>query len=377
MKITKTLSTLSTAALLCAFSLQALSATLYERDGTYFDVFGTIEAGYLGKYGANPDRYYHTDGNNNSVYAAMTLGLSARTRLTEGLDGIAMVQWDMPDGELETQTNYLYVGIDAYQYGTLIAGKSENAYYAVAGLTDIYNFLDQRGNDFYVAGDKLPGQIMYRLSALSWDLRLAYQTAKDRVNDTPISIRYGYSASLSTQIAKVLTVAYGLSYTNFSYAGSENSEALIGYFAPIFAHDRKISEADARALVDRQRPTDKYDYGLGLAYGVLGDGLYASFNYTQTDYDYLKHDLHTYDLALNYTFDGGWSLYGGLTYQQYDSFFITEDLNLGVSYKFNPNFIVYAEASIDLGAQPERFYGSNVKPYMGEDRYVLGAKLSF
>lgn len=364
------------AAALCGASAQA--ATVYSDEDTSFEIFGRAQALLLSKHASQPDRVYASTGEDNTLVSTFRLGLAGRTKLGDGVDGIMMVEWDMPDGTVEeTDTRYMFVGIDAYQYGTLLFGKGDSAYYAVAGATDIYSYLDSRSNDYYAMGDTLPGQIMYRLAALSYDLRLSFQSSSSHINGTPFAVKNGGAASLSTQIFKDVTVAYGISYSDLTYDSANASADMQNYFVPIFANDRGLNMDDAREYVSSHKPGHKYDYGFAVSYGVLGSGPYAAFVFTGTDYEYLKHQLYTYECALNYTFTNGWGVNGGVELQHYDDFFVTADLKIGMYYRPSASFKVFAESQMDLGAEPEKFYGSSLPYGFGEDKFVLGAEFNF
>lgn len=374
--LTATAAALAATCMFAALPAQAVS--VYQDDNVSFDLFGRAQALLLSGHGSQPDRDYSLKSGDDTLASAFRLGMSARSKLTDGLDGIMMAEWDMPDGSLDTtDTRYLFVGIDAYQYGVLMAGKGDTAYYAVAGATDIYNYLDSRANDYYVMGDTLPGQIMYRLAALSYDLRISYQSAGDRINGTPFSVRNGAAISLATRMFDKVSIAYGISYTDLTYAGDGNAAAMENYFAPVFAKDYGLTEEEARQYARDHHPGHKYDYGIAVSYGVLGDGPYAAFVFTGTDYECLTHQLYTYELAADYSFDNGWGINGGVALQQYGDFFTVADLNLGLYYKFNESFKVFAESQMDLGAQPERCYGWGMNKHAGEDKFVLGAELAF
>ncbi len=356
----------------------AIGAQIYHKDGSTIDLFGTVSGLYLSAHAANPDRYYQNAGKDGGIVSASTLGIALRSVITDHLDAIAFGQWDMADGEFDDRNNYLYAGIDAYEYGTLIIGQAEDAYYAVAGVTDIFNYIETRANDYYVMGDKTPGMIMYKFSALSWDLRLSYKTAKDYVYGSDLSVRSGYAASIAGRLTDNISMAYGMSYTDFTYSGQEPSEKMIDYFAPIYAQDYKVTPEEGYNLAKNQKIGYKYDYGFSIAYGVLGDGLYAAIEYTGTDYEYLKHTLHSVEFAASYRFVSGLELIGGISWLSYNGINVALDLNLGVAWNFSPAFKVFCEGVIDLDAEPERFYGSNnVQDWMGENKLVLGAQFSF
>ncbi len=361
-----------------SLSTAAKATVIYSDDSSSLDLFGSVSALCLSGHAAHPDRPYGNAAADSAIASRSIVGLAMRSRLGDHLDAIAMAQWDMTNGELDSATDYLYTGIDAYEYGTLIAGQAENAYYAVVGTTDIFHFLESRGNDAYFMDDKLPGQLLYRFSALSYDLRLSYMTSKDQVNDTPFSVSHQIAASVSGRVSDRISFAYGLVYTNFSYAGADNRQALGNYFGSLLARDYNWCESEAeRRALSSHKIEAKYDYGAALSYGVLGEGLYASVNFTVSDYDYLKHKIYSTEGAVSYTFDNGMELLGGLNFEHYDGFCVISDLNLGAAWNLAPSFKVFCEGTVDLGADPERFYGSAVSDYLTENKFVLGAEFSF
>ncbi len=373
----KSLFKLSAISLGACLAAQASAATIFASDNFTFDLYGRAQALLLSGEGSAPDRNYSNQYGDNSLASAFRLGLASRARLTDGLDAIMQAEWDMPDSIDGTDTRYLYAGIDAYQYGILTFGKGDSAYYAVAGATDIYNYLDSRANDYYIMGDTLPGQIMYRFAALSYDLRLSWQTSQSRINGSPFSVRNAGAISLATQMFDKVSIAYGISYSDLTYDNSTGSQEMQDYFAPILAQDYGLTDAQATEFIKNHKPGHKYDYGFAVSYGVFGSELYAAFVFTGTDYEYLKHQIYTTELALNYTMPNGLSFTGGLELQHYDDFFITSDLKLGLAYAFSPSFKIFAESQLDLGAEPEDFYGSSLPYGYGEDKYVLGAEFTF
>lgn len=368
---------LTAAALGAALCAGAWGAQLYSDDEFTFDMYGRAGALLLSRSGSQPDRIYANGYGDDSLVSTFRLGLASRSKITDGLDAVMLAEWDMPDGTVQTDTRYLYAGIDAYQYGTLLFGRGDSAYYAVAGATDIYNYLDSRANGYYIMGDTLPGQIMYRLAALSYDLRLSYQTSSAHINGSPFSIRNAGAISLATQIFENVNIAYGISYSDLTYDSADRSQDMQDYFKPILAQDYNLSRDEAAAFIQNHKPGHKYDYGFAVSYGYLGAGPYAAFVFTGTDYEYLRHQLYTYETALSYSFNNGITVSGGVELQHYDDFFTAADLKLGLAYSFGPSFKVFAESQMDLGAQPEKFFGESLPYGYGEDKYVIGAEFTF
>lgn len=358
----------------------AYSAQVYNKDGVSFDIFGSIQAAYV-----DSDTYKdiaHRDHDNNTIYASGELGISGRSKITDGLDGIMMAMWEATsngdglDGGDLGHTRYIYAGFDAYQYGTLIFGRADNAYYTVAGVTDIFNVIEGHASDYYLLGDQKPSSIMYSLRALSWDLKLSYMTATHELGDTPLRAQQGMAASLSTKFGENVTFAYGIDYIDFDFGGDpSNAEK---FFAYMLSADGR-SYQDALKKSQAQHVGSKTEYGASLSYGVLGRGLYAALYAGATKYDYMNHHIYTVDTALNYAFANGLSLSLGYGLKHYDGIDIVSELGVGVAYKFTPAFTVFAEGQFDLDGDAIKFYGLDMTKNLGlnENKFAIGAEIYF
>ena len=362
-----------------ALPSSTFAANVYMTENASFDIFGRAQALLMNGKGAYADYPETNAAKDNSLLATSRIGFAARSKLIHGLDAIMMAEWDMPSSaQNKTHNRYMYVGVDAYQYGSLTAGTGDSAFYTVAGATDIYHYLKSRANDYFVMGDQQPGQIMYSLSALSWDLRMSYQSSKTEVNDTPFSLRNAGAIAISGKLTPDITIAYGIDYYDLTYQGDDHSiKAMDNYFGPMLKNDYNLAPEDIEGFTKSHRPGHKYDYGVALSYGILGQGLYGAFVFTGTDYEYLKHQIYTYDLALNYSFTNGLGLAGGYSLQTYDNNATVSDLNLSLYYKVSPSFKLFAEAQIDLNADPEKLYSKEAVQYTAQDKFVLGAQYDF
>lgn len=367
---------------LWALSDSALAAQIYNKDGSEFSVFGRVQAAFVND-AAYQEMARDTQSSDHTLYASARLGLAGRTALAHGLDAIMMAEWESSgyneqenqDGPLN-HTRYLFTGIDAYQYGTLIVGRGDGAYYTIAGATDIFNVLQGHASDYYLLGDQRPAQVMYSLRALSWDLKLSYMFATNALGNTPLETKRGMGASLSTKFGDKITFAYGIDYTDFRYA--DNSRESEAFFAPMLMQDG-LTYDQALAKSMAQHVGKKVEYGAALSYGVLGQGLYGALVVGTTDYAYLNHQLYTVDTALNYTFSNGLGLSLGYGYKGYDGSAVISELSMGIDYQFNANFKLFAEAQFDLDSDAYEFYGKTIarELNLGEDKYVLGAEFSF
>ena len=360
---------------LCAFSSQASS--IYSKDNTKLDIFGYARA-LVGNNNISQDSSSYTNSyNDNTSLFDARLGFSGRSQIHDGLDGIMLAVFDTgTQSDTDFKNQYLFVGLDAYEYGSLLLGKGDGAYYTVAGSQDVFSFFQSRANDYYLTGDRLPSQIMYSLSALGFDLRLNYSLRDSRVNDTPFSIKENIGAAISSQFG-VITLAYGINYTDFSNKHQEDSANMASFFAPIIQNVYNLDLIDATNYYYKNGPSHKTDMGLALSYGVMGRGYYASLAYTLTDYQHIDHKLYTYEFVNNYSFESGIGITTGYALKTYSGNAIVSDLTLGTYYNVNAAFRLFAEAQISAHAKPESFYGEKTSNYLSQDKYVLGIEYNF
>lgn len=361
----------------------AQAARIFEQDGTSFDLFGSVKA-TLGNEHAISQIAHDENQDNTALYPMAKLGIAGRTSFGTGVDGIMMAQWETSRHEGsgdETSaldyTKYMFAGIDAYQYGTLIFGKGDNAFYTVAGATDIFEDFGSYANDYYFLGEQRPGLIMYSLRALSWDLKLSYQFAKDEFGYTPLHVNRGLAASVSTKFGDKLTVAYGIDYHQFNYG--VNTDATRNFFAPMMAQERNSTLSEAKEHLQSAEIDSITTYGLALSYGTLGQGFYGALVVGASDYTNMHHFLYSVDSALNYTFSNGVGLSLGYGYKTYDDITIISDLTMGVTYQINPAFKIYSQAQFDLGGEANEFYTQDYCDYLrlNEDKFAVGAEYKF
>ena len=375
----KALGCVAGAALLSSTLSIANAARLYDHEGTSLDVFGHVRAMYVNEHAYQDVSNY--DSQDNGIYASARLGLSGRSSIAHGLDAIMMAQWDTQcdkQGHYGSlgETKYMFAGVDAYQYGTLIAGRGDSAYYTVAGATDIFNIINGNASDYYLYGDQRPAQIMYSLRALSWDLKLSYMFNSTALGETPLTVDRGMAFSISTKFGKNITFAYGLDYYKFDY--QPNEQACEQFFGAMFEADG-FSKQDALKRARNNHVGSKTEYGAALSYGVLGQGLYAALVVGTADYEYLNHQLYTVDTAVNYMAANGLSMGMGYGLKYYDGLKIVSELTLGTAYQFNEAFKLFAEAQFDLNGQADEFYGTSMCDLLNlnENKIAVGAEFSF
>lgn len=362
----------------------AQAARVYDKDGTNFDIFGSVKATF-GNDHALSQISHDPSQDDTTIYPLAKLGIAGRSEISHGLDAVMMAQWesykdssnDSSDNNILGYTKYMFAGLDAYQYGTLIVGRGDTAYYTVAGATDIFDDFSTYANDYYMLGEQRPGLVMYSLRGLSWDLKLSYQFAKDNFGHTPLHVNYGWSASVSTKFGENVTFAYGFDYHQFQYGN--DADRAREFFTPMMATELNSTAQQANDHLRVAEIDSMLVYGVALSYGTFGEGLYGAVVLGATDYTNMHHYLYNVDTALNYTFPSGLGLSIGYGYKGYDDLTIISDLTVGASFKFNGSFKLYSQAQFDLGGEASSFYTPDYCQYyrLNEDKFVIGAEYKF
>lgn len=355
------------------------AATVYSKDGTSLDVFGSVSAMAMTDKAARTIKSSTEKKNSdNTLLTSVHAGIAGRSKITDGLYTLAYSEWLMPTGNNGVDTfkaRSQYVGVDALELGTLTFGRGDNAYYAVAGVTDVFTELDPRVNDHYAYGDQMPSLIMYSLSSMSWDLRLSFQTASDDINDNKVNIHNGAAFSVATRLKSGISVSYGMSYYDFQYNQDQESVAA---FAPIVnkMHFKSLNDTFSANLF---KPSWKIDKGVSISYGTFGEGLYAGANFTVSKYDNFTHKLYSVDTVVNYTFDNGLGFSAGYGIKRFNGANIIADVELGAYYQVCPTFKVFAEGTIDASSKPDRFFSKSLIEDLSLDknRALIGAMYSY
>lgn len=368
---------------LALLSMNVDAANVYSKDGSSLDIFGKVSAIGANKHAANVIDSKSAAGNNNTLISHVRFGIAGRSPINDNVDAIALSDFEYFSGNENTDmhTRYSYVGIDAKQYGILTFGRGDSAYYTVAGATDIYHHLDSMANEYYAFGNQNSGQIMYTLSSMGWDLRVSVQTHERGLNDI-FCVDNVYAVALSSRLASDVSISYGYAYYDLSYENDNLSSdktadhKMYSHFKSMLMN---MYHTDNNDFLLSKRPGHREDYGIAIAWGTLGKGLYAAVVFNSTRYQHFTRHIYTYEAALNYAFENGISLTAGYAKQRYGSDTLMEDLHLGLTWKVNPSFKLFVESQIDLGAHPEKLYGNDwIKKYsLGENKYILGAEFAF
>ena len=310
----KTLLALAVPALLAASAANA--ATVYEKDGQKFEVTGRAQANYYNNAAS--------DSNGSTVEGSGRLGLRGSSAINDTWSAIARGEWqiaaensDNGDKTENFKVRHLYAGFDGSQYGTIIAGQTDTAFYTVVAPTDIFNEWGSYGNSYWGYrggaanfGGRQEGQIIYSNSFGGFRGGASYRLAEDTEN------------------------------LDKSYAGNLGYDFGFGVGVTVGA-DQYDSQDGLK---------DQSDWGLSATYGTFGEGLYLAGVYTQSEIEQAGVDnTHQgYELAAVYSLSNGLGFLGGYNYTEDENDDeLTDEFLVGAMYNFTSNLLGYTEFALD------------------------------
>ena len=315
------------------FASAANAAVVYDKDGTSFDIYGRVQANY------------YTDHNDADAELIGTsrLGWSGKVALNNTWSGIAKTEWQVAsensnnnDSDSDTfKARHVYVGFDGTQYGKIIFGQTDTAFYDVLEPTDIFNEWGDVGN-FY--DGRQEGQIIYSNTFGGFKGKLSYQTNDDKavkVTDIGQGIKedaiygpnakrnYGYAAAAGYDFDFGLGLNAGYAYSDL---------------------ENKVTGDSG----------DKTEWALGAHYAI--NGFYFAGVYTEGELD--NDSTNTggkgrgYELAASYNVDA-WTFLAGYNFKEgkdsasgssYED--QVDETLLGVQYSFTSKLKAYTEYKI-------------------------------
>lgn len=363
---------LAVAAVAAASVSAANAATVFDKDGTSLAVYGRVQSILY-----NGDTSNEADYNDSSIDTSARLGLDMRNTINQYVTAFAKAEWEASnadDGENNFKTRYLWVGGDFGQFGSIKAGKFEDAIKYTIEPTDIFEdfgCVAQLGND-----DRRSGQIMYSWSGWGVDVNLSYQSANSAqpvdgayFAGEELDIHNGFAASLGYTSPDVL---FGPIFVRvgYSYAEFQNQ------------YDK---EASNNAYYDDYR-----QFAASLGWG--GEtGFYTAVMYSNRDFTMFtrggdsKYDddykVQGVEFVLRYGFMNGMTVMAGWEWQNLDMDgaghpdIDAYTANLEFDYQVTPNFKLWAEARWDLDTDDD--YDLVTVQNYTEDLYSVGARYTF
>ena len=318
------------------FASAANAAVVYDKDGTSFDIYGRVQANYNGD-SDNPNPLTQADTQGDAeLIGTSRLGWSGKVALNNTWSAIAKTEWQVAaenSDDSKFKSRHIYAGFDGTQYGKIIFGQTDTAFYDVLEATDIFNEWGSYGN-FY--DGRQEGQIIYSNSFGGFKGKLSYQTNDNeavKVADVGgnsfttefpgIKRNYGYAAAAGYDFDFGLGLNAGYAYSDLESTTNTNTG-------------------------------EKSEWALGAHYAI--NGFYFAGVYTEGD---LKNDTtgykgegRGYELAASYNVDA-WTFLAGYNFKEgkdntagssYED--MVDETLLGVQYAFTSKLKAYTEYKI-------------------------------
>ncbi|MFM5285457.1 porin [Aeromonas veronii] len=351
------------------FASAANAATVYDKDGTKFDVTGRVHAAYQGKantdelaVNANDDLYYKRldTTEKGEVYTYARFGMQGKVALNNTWSAVAMGEWEVQgeesDGDDQFKSRHILTGFDGSQYGKFLFGQTDTA--SKWGVQDRADIFEELGNVGNLNDGRQEGQVIYRGE---WDGIFANASYITKNSSYKSGERFGIESGANTaldQNDKGLKSGYSLGAgynmpNGFGFGVSTESKE--------FERGTRVKDFDgvntATASTFMKNLESKDDWAIGASYAY--DAFYVGALYNQSKlkgYDNGEEvKAKGYEIAGSYTIDA-WKLLAGYNFLESkasDNFGSSNDVEmfnrviLGVEYAFTSNIKSYANYAIE------------------------------
>ncbi|SIQ17559.1 outer membrane protein N [Aeromonas sp. RU39B] len=303
------------------FASAAHATVVYDKDGTTFDIYGRVQANY----------YSDRDDTDSELKAQTRLGWSGKIALNNTWSAIAKTEWQVAAENSGYKTSdidarHIYAGFDGSQYGKIIFGQTDTAYYM--GVLEKTDIAFEDGSEANRYDSRQEGQAIYMGKWGGLFANASYQT-----KDSSQAIDHGYAASLGYDFDFGLGLSVGGERKEFSGA------------------DQLATDADTYNY-------DKKD-DWAVAASFTKGPFYVAGMYNQSKVDYLNDEqakFRGYEFFGNYSVDA-WTFELGYNFSEQKDAKTTTNLNpkyedvadytyLGVQYAFTPKLKTWTEYKI-------------------------------
>lgn len=381
----KSLVTLAVTGALASGAAQAIQ--VYDKDGTALAIGGRIQGAFLSKDAVFGGRQ-PTSGD-ASLNASGRLNITGRTRLAEGVDGIAFSEWNVSDAEAYSSfdTRFMWVGLDFGSYGRITGGKGHDAFYYVQQPSDVWDDYGTLGYMGY--NDRRSGNFVYAWSGGGVDVNVSYSTAKD--SQTVKGAFLGRSQKLDIEQGAALAVGYTTPDVAFGPISVR-----LGYgFMQFSDHTGSNYASDSTLFTASTVRFDELDqYGISLTWGKRSKGLFLNAMYQVRNFALEnettgedEEDLEVTGALFNigYKLDNGMGALVGVQWQSVeygDNDVSALILPVYLTYDVNANFFVWLEASFDIGTDDDdgtwnSNYYNVTKTRYNNNVFTIGARFKF
>lgn len=299
---------------LLATSAQA--ANVYDVDGTTADVYGRMQFDIS-------DNGSDTDG-----VGSARMGFKGKSVINADVSAIAKGEWQISAEDADSSkftARHLYAGFESADYGTVVFGQSDTAFYQAVAATDIFNTYGYEAFSFIEDG-RQEGQIIYNGNFAGVYVGASYQFRNEDFEfqlGNPEDPTYVDIDAGTLDKGYALTLGYDFDFGLGVYAGYH---------------------------VEEFENVTKDNYALSAAYSL--NDLYLAAAFVSTDVD--GNELTGYDIVASYAIDAT-TLYTGYAVQDakdgWEEAFGTDTpadaFKLGAAYSFNNNLQAWAEYLVD------------------------------
>ena len=322
------------------FAVSANAATVYEKDGQKFDVYGRAQANIADKEAARLSGFDNT-AEKTTLIGTGRIGLKGTTAINSQVSAFARGEWhvnaeqssanekDIDPAQSGDQTQagdkgqsfyarHLYLGFDGGQAGKILFGQTDTAFYDTLAATDFFN---DWGDESYASG-RQEGQAIYSGSWGGYRASAGYQFA-----DASQGLSNAYNASLGYTFGFGMGVGLG--------AESRNFDQNVGSNTNLDSNNR---------------------WAISTSYGTQGaPGFYAAGLYTAATKTYYAGAADTdeqgWELYGSYTTENKWTFMGGYNryYQKDQGADVTGYYVADAQYNFTSNFFSYVEYRMEDG----------------------------
>ncbi|MGL6333750.1 porin [Aeromonas jandaei] len=319
------------------FASAANAAVIYDKDGTTFDVYGRVQANYYGDTNAwdkDLGAYKDVDG---ELKAQTRLGWSGKVALNNTWSAFAKTEWQVAAEDSGYKTSdidprHIYVGFDGSQYGKVLFGQTDTAYYT--GLIEKTDIFNEWGSEANAYGGRQEGQVIYMGKWGGFFANASYQTNDDKAELTFGSDNNGKPVALASKLDKGYAASMGY---DFDFG--------LGLAAGYAKNDYKSNTTGVKS--------DKEDWALAASYAINGFYFAGLYNESQITRSSEEVNFKGYELAASYNVDA-WTFLTGYNFSKIDSVTnstvkpedIADYTYLGVQYAFTPKLKAYTEYKI-------------------------------
>ncbi len=314
----KSLIAMAVASAALVASTSASAVTVYDKDGTSLDVFGRVQAVFLGKHSNQNGRPDAKDTLQNSG----RLGIKGRSKVNDFMDAFFHEEWDMNSADKHNSVGSrdMYVGLDFHEFGSVKFGRFQPAILQsvfTEGYEDFHNY------SLHGDGERHSGQIMYTWKGYGVKFDMSVQTAKDGlkfdfgnrslVNGMLLNISGGVAASLSYTSPDVLFGPIKVAIAGDYYKLNKNDEGNVLTYG-----DGEVLHIQGTKINSTFKNLSTIQ--TGLAWGNKGKGFYAGLGYSYRVLDSASYaddiKVHGFEAAVSYGFDCGVELLTGYMYNK-------------------------------------------------------------